>query len=81
MEFPGCEERQRLFDRYRVDLLLYREAVAMLEKSLFTVGFAAACGHAERSRIAFETSREAFHRHTAEHGCSSLHAVEAMENA
>ena len=65
---PTCEQKRILLGRFQADLRVYIQCSANLGKHTGTA-FDAAYKHAEGARIAFERSRLALNKHTAEHGC------------
>ncbi len=65
-----CSERRRLRWQYREALRAYIDATDVLDPLEMGEEFDHAYNLATFARIEFERSREAYHRHVSEHGCS-----------
>ena len=64
-----CSVRKSLRLRYMEDLRLYTEAIDALHDAVDTDGFSEATELVDRTKKAFEVSRDELQAHCAEHGC------------
>ena len=64
-----CSLRKSLRSQYMEDLRLYTEAIDALQDAVETDQFIQATELVDRTKKAFEFSRDALQAHCAEHGC------------
>ena len=67
---PECSERRRLRKQYHEALRAYLDATDALDPMEMGDEFDSAYNMATFARLAFERSREAYHRHVREHSCA-----------
>jgi hypothetical protein len=67
---PDCNQRKALRERCRAAFRAYIDATDELDPMELGSKFDEAYNKATWARLAFESIREEYHRHTSEHGCT-----------